>query len=986
MRRLVSRSLHATLSRQESLGRKTAVCIAVVWSAILLALLTSTGAGQMTPVQPSASGQPSGTTPTPGTQPSQAPTAPPGGYAGYQYYPATPAYPAYPPYPAYLGYPGYPTYPGYPAMPPTYPGVSTPGGLPTEVPPEGVPVEGVGPGEVAPEEEIEEEVEEEEEGVLPVFGHAMFADAALKPLLTSVAPPAPSYVLGPGDVVQLMVWGRGNEYVNTIQIIATDGSIQALPVGRIPLAGRTIADSQSSLLAAFSRYFPDCSVSLTIAELRSIEVWVVGDVVRPGRLTLPGTATVFTALYAAGGPLETGSLRRMRVSRGGQTVESVDLYDFLLRGDARGDVALKSGDSVFVDVIGSLVAVRGEVRRQARYEIDQSATLADVIDMCGGLRGSAYAKRVQLLRSEQGTERMALEADLANEPGKWRGIELQDGDEVVVLPVLEELRNVVTVEGEVRRPGEVALLEGMTVSDVLGRVEGLTPLASRKFATVLRESPLGLREAIRVNLGAALAGDPQADIALEPRDILRVYDTRATELALVYAEGAVVTPDKYEWNPGMTVSDLVRLAGGLTNEAYGESAVLVRKSADIEDQYLSVPVGRIMAGADDEDIELQARDRLIVSLREEKGRPKSVKIGGAIAQPQEYSLGAGMRVSDLIGMAGGLLPEATGEATIIHGQTAGLPRTEKIDVSPMRSGDPPDPDPVLAEGDAVAIQGHGGFQTNAEVATVIGQVASPDVFPIRRDEKGRVMRLSELLQEAGGLLPTAYPEMATLYHAEEALLAGEGRVALVKQALQESASAEETDEEGEEAESETTYSAVGRGVKVAPGGGARGVVQVLSGAKGEAHVIIPPRALSKIPISNAMPVDLTRVLDDPGGPADLELQDGDILAVFERPDTVMVDGAVAAPGPHPFVAGATIGDYILEAGDKTRDADMKHAVVVSYNGHAAHARANATVQAGDWIIVPPKYTTQSLGRPSVFEDVLSQVVQAASTFLLFRKL
>jgi protein involved in polysaccharide export with SLBB domain len=451
-------------------------------------------------------------------------------------------------------------------------------------------------------------------------------------------------------------------------------------------------------------------------------------------------------------------------------------------------------------------------------------------------------------------------------------------------------------------------------------------------------------------------------------------------------EGAVVTPDEYDWNPGMTVGDLVRLAGGLTNEAYGESAVLVRKTADIEDEYISVPVGRIMAGAADEDVELRARDRLVVSLREEKGRPKFVEIGGAIAQRGEYPLGAGMRVSDLIRMAGGLLPEATGQATIIHGQTAGVSETEEIDVSPLERGEPLAADPVLAEGDTLAIRGEGGFKVNAAVAGVIGQVVSPDVLPIRLSEEGRLMRVSDLLQAAGGLLPTAYPEMATLYHSEEALAAREGRVVLVKEALQESASAEETEEEGEEEAAETTYSAVGRGVKVAKGGGARGVVQVLSGSRGEAHIIIPPRALSEIPISNAVPVDLTRVLDEPGGPADLELEDGDILAVFERPGTVMVDGAVAAPGPHPFVEGATVGDYLWEAGKTTRDADMKHTVVVSYNGRATKADRSTEVHAGDWIIIPTKYITQSVGRPSTLDQVLTRVVETVSAFLIFRKL
>jgi len=834
------------------------------------------------------------------------------------------------------------------------------------------------PAEEAPEQPPEEQPPVGEE-ILPLFGHDIFVTAEEQPLLPSIAPPAPTYVLGPGDEVELRVWGRGIEYVNVVQVVSNDGGIYGQSVGRIPVAGKTIAEARDGILALYRKLFPECDVSLSVSMLRSIEVMVVGDVARPGRKTLPGTATVFTALYAAGGPLESGSLRAIDVRRGTELAASVDLYDYLLRGDTSRDITLQAGDTVFVHVIGPVVAIKGEVRRQARYEIRQGATLAEVLDMSGGIRGSAYAQRIQVQRPEQNRERMVVEADLVDEPEKWRGVELSDGDEVVVLPVLEELRNAITVEGAVRRPDAFAWSEGLTVTDVIERAEGPLPEALRDAVHVLRESPQGMRDVIKVNLIDIAAGRAP-NVPLQPRDIVHVFAIPEVEPNVLYVEGAVMLPGEKEFHRGMTVADLVRAAGGLTADAYGEAATLVRKNASFEDTYLAVPIGKIMSGLTNLDVPLQNRDKLVVALQAEKGREKLAVVAGAVARPDKYPIGAGTRLSDLIGMAGGLLPEATGEVSLIRGQTADAAQVETVDVSALKAGDVPANDPLLREGDTVSVNSVGGFHIDAQFAQVRGQVAHPGAFPLLRPD-GKKLRLSDLVGLGGGLLPAAYPEMAAVYHTEESLLDRRRRVATVKAALQESA----TIAPDEEDESLATIYNPQSAEPAMPRVVRDRLEQVLSGGKGEAYLVVAPRALVDIRISTGVPVDLGSALRDPGGQADIQLQSGDVLVVFQRPDTVVVDGAVAGPGPQPFVQGATIRDYLWEAGRLTRDAELKHTVVVHYNGRASRAQLNSPACPGDWIIVPANYTVQkvsSAARATWFE----QMTQAPSLYLLFRKI
>ncbi len=839
----------------------------------------------------------------------------------------------------------------------------------------------------------------------PLFGQRVFETAQLDYQPPTNLPPPDNYLLGPGDTLAVRVWGNGIQYHDLEVPVSSEGTIPLAVVGDFAVGGLTLAEARASITAAYRKFYPRAEVSVTVSRLRTIEVFVVGDVVRPGRYLLPGMATVFTALYAAGGPADSGSLRRITIQRAGRQVAVVDLYEYLLEGNTTADQPLQSGDTVFVPVIGDVVTISGEVKRPGRYELLPGTTLADALAMAGGLRATGYGRRVQITRVQGNSQRIVLDVDLLGQPGKWRQFSLVDGDEIVVLPVLEQPANTVIIEGEVERPGRYELLPGMTVAELIAKAEGLTESASRGTGHVLRKSPEGLREMFSFSVAAALGGDKTHNLLLEPDDIVQVYNVN--EVApppKVSITGAVARPGEYDFYRGMRISDLVAAAGGPTSDAYGRIAHLLRRTAALEPELMTVNLAAALQHEPHADIKLQSQDRLVVYTRAQMAPQLKIKVSGAVAKPGEFELAANMRVGDALSLAGGLLPEAGDTALLIHGHTVGSARIEEIDISAVPAGGSPSPNVVLQDGDEIGVLAIGGYERQAQVVYVRGQVARPGAYPLRRDSAGGPMRVSELVALAGGLLESAYPQAATLYHAAQTMQAADERAQLVKQALQEAASAEPAAGRPSPPAAGSTASAspAGRTPPPADAGATayrqvissgtgrtrqatQRLVQVLAGEAGEAYIVVPPRELTAVEISSAIPVNLEQATAQPGGRQDVQLTAGDILYVPRRPGTVMVAGAVVSPGPLPYRRGWKLADYLAACGGKTADADLRHIAVVKYNGRAQNVKRVTSIDPGDYIIVPTRYSARKVGGRAAWERALDNLAQLATTLWLFRR-
>jgi len=409
------------------------------------------------------------------------------------------------------------------------------------------------------------------------YGYAMFAANVSTFAPVDDIPVGPDYVLGPGDDLTINVWGAIDSTM--IRTVDRNGRIVLPKVGDLRIWGLTFSQADRLIRDELARYFRGFSTSVTMGRLRTVSVHVVGEVCQPGVYTLSSLATVTNALYSAGGPTKLGSLREVRLLRSNIQVARIDLYDFLQRGDRARDYRLESGDTIFVPTVGDVVAVAGEVKRPAIYEVQTGTRLADVVTLAGGVTPTSYLKRVQIVRALPNAERSTLDVDLtahylkgdeANNPL------INAGDLVLIHPADPRVYNIVKVEGAVRYPGAYELKPMMRIGQLLP-AEKLLPEAYTERVEVARRRPDLTMEVVAVDLKKAWSGDPSQDLLLKPLDEVTVR-TELRAARTVTLNGQVVRPGIYTIADGEKLSSVLERAGGLTDRAFPKGSVFTRAS------------------------------------------------------------------------------------------------------------------------------------------------------------------------------------------------------------------------------------------------------------------------------------------------------------------------------------------------------------------------------------------------------------------------
>ena len=330
------------------------------------------------------------------------------------------------------------------------------------------------------EDQLDEDIETQEP-VRKIFGHDIFSQKNLTFAPNQNMATPSNYRLGAGDVVIIDVWGASQETFQ--QTISPDGTVTIEGVGPIRLGGLSVNEATKRLRSQLGRYYSDCQVSLSLGENRSIIVQVMGEVVMPGTYTLSSLSSAFNALYAAGGISEVGTLRDIRVYRGGQVIAHIDVYDYLINGNSRGDVRLQDNDVIIVGPYDCLVDVRGKVKRPMFYEMKSSENVQRVLQFAGGFAGDAFTKNVRLVR-KKGSEYSIHTID----EFEMNGFTLADGDSIFVDSVMPRFRNMVEVRGAVMHPG-MFQMDGkiQSVRDLLMAAEGLREDAFMERAVMHRE-------------------------------------------------------------------------------------------------------------------------------------------------------------------------------------------------------------------------------------------------------------------------------------------------------------------------------------------------------------------------------------------------------------------------------------------------------------------------------------------------------------------
>ena len=656
-----------------------------------------------------------------------------------------------------------------------------------------------------------------------IFGHRIFQNKEMSFEAAYNLPTPTNYKLGPGDEVAIDIWGASQ--ISMQETISPDGNIYVENLGPVHLSGLTITQANNHLKRQFGQIYsgingdaPNSNISLSLAQNRTIQVHVMGEVENPGTYTMSSFATIFNALYQAGGVNEVGTLREVKVYRGEKMVATYDVYDFILNGHSNMGIRLEDNDVVIIDAYKNLVSVTGCVKRPMYYEMLKTETVAQLLKYAGGYQGNAYKEDVRLIRNgKREREIYTLNVD------EQQSFVLADGDSISVDSIMPSFSNMVEVKGAVYRPGQFQMNGRVkTVKQLIECAGGLKDDAFMNRAILNRRNPNNTLDNLAVNLADLMEGRIE-DIALRKNDVLFVpslFDMQEVQTVTIYGE--VAFPGVYQYMDNMTVEDFIVNAGGLN-----EGASIAR-----------VDVARRVKDA------------------------KATTASDTITLTYSFSLSDELQVKENLNF-------------------------------------------TLKPFDEVYVRKSPGYYKQENV-TVEGEVLFDGTFALIKKNQ----RLSELVQNAGGLTPQAYPEGARL----------------VRQM---------TDEELQRLEVT--------------------IETALQTAKNEEDSINIRNTLAN-QVSYPVGIELHKALEKPGSAADITLRDGDRLIVPQFSNTVKMSGEVMYANTVAYQKGRRLNYYLDQAGGYGDEAKKSKVYVVYLNGTVARAnRLNSgLIKPGCEIVVPKK--------------------------------
>jgi len=798
------------------------------------------------------------------------------------------------------------------------------------------------------------------------FGMEVFRHSAVNSeVLPMDLPVGADYVLGPGDSLSIDLWGGVSQRL--FRTVDREGRLLLPEAGPLLVSGKSLGEVQDAVQRLLRTEFRNVSADVSLLKLRTVRVYVVGEVASPGAYDVSSLSTPLNALFAAGGITARGSLRRLEHYRGQQLLEEVDAYDLLLHGVRRDVKRLENGDSLRVPPVGASVTVEGMVRRPALYELRGEKNLNDVLELAGGILPAAALHHIEVQRLEAHEKRTMLSLEIGEGSDKealraaLEKFNVQDGDEVHIFPIAPYNTRAVYLEGHVLRPGRYSYQEGMKLSDLIPSYQDLLPEPSERYGEIIRIVAPENRPVVEsFNLAAAVA-HPESAPKLQPLDTVRVFGKYELEASPGFTIlGEVRHPGNYRSSGQAHLRDAIYEAGGITPEAWEESAQLFRGMADGSSKVFSISLHEALAGEPLNNIRIEPGDRILIHRQPERVNPPSVLVRGDVARPGRYPLAANMRVSDLVRSAGGLLRSAnpkSGDLTqyaATSGAAAPASESRPVNLAAALAGQE-DADLALRDGDVLTVPQQTGWKNLGASVTVRGEITKPGVYGIQPGE-----RLSSLLRRAGGLLPTAYPPAAVFERIDVRELQQKTRQELIQRLEQ---------------ESPVVKSAV------TTSGSEEAVLQQAALQQRERML----EALRRAPVSGRLVVHLRPGQKDFQGSADdIELRAGDTLEIPKQPGFVVIVGQVYNSNAISYAPGKNAGWYLSRAGGATGLANKKAIFIIRANGSVSSGGGDvwsggiltAAIGPGDTIVVPEKSSFGSNTWKNVV--AIAQIAQAAA--------
>ncbi len=729
---------------------------------------------------------------------------------------------------------------------------------------------------------------------LKAFGYDVFANApsTFTPNLDIAVPE--SYVVGPGDNVSVQIFGKEN--LDYQLPVTREGQVVIPNLGPFNVVGLTYAEMKLFLGAKIQQRILGVNVVVSIASLRSMRVFVLGDAYKPGPYIINSLSSVTHALFAAGGISDIGSLRNIQVKRAGKLIQSFDLYDLLIQGDSSNDILLHAGDVVFVAAVGNRVSVDGEVRRAGIYEISNKETFADVIKMAGGLLPSSFPKATRVERYNDNNLRSVKNVDLANK-ADLAGL-VKNGDAIHVLKTSDLFDQSIEVIGAVTRPGTYQWVQGQTINDIFPNFNAyLLAEADLNYSLIVREVDRARNiEVLQFKLSNA-ANNPEStdNIEIQARDRIIIFAN--TEMALsLNQKGDEIDAELLAQLKGKGVEQL--------DDEKDSKPIIIEKLKDNARFRLLAPV--------------------IQKLKQQgaSGKPMQlIEVDGQVKYPGVYPLAKNSKVSYLIAAAGGITESAYLARAEITRNTVDYEKAGKVSINVNLKdalANTLDADIALQSKDRLNVHQIPSWTEN-HVVSLLGEFVFPGKYTIRRGET-----LDDVIKKAGGFTEYAFPQGGVFTRAKLKRLEVQNLKKLASDLRMEIAS--------------------------------KSLTEGSNIAYAEAQSLLAD--LTEVKPVGRLVINLPKLVNDAS--YDVLLENGDALYVPSTKTSINVIGQVHVSTSHMYDASISVDDYILKSGGVKQRAETDDIYVIAANGDIKIINSSnwfstgtkADLQPGDTIVVP----------------------------------
>ncbi len=797
-------------------------------------------------------------------------------------------------------------------------------------------------------------------GELKQFGYDWFSSTPTTYSAVESIPVPTDYVISPGDTFVVQVFGATD--VEYRLVVTREGRLLVPEVGELNVAGLTFEEAKLVIQQNIDKVRIGVKTVVTLAEVQSIQIIVMGEFEKPGTYTVNGLSSLFNALFVTGGIKKTGSLRDIQVRRQNGLITRMDLYEVLLKGQSGNNVYLKHGDTIFVPTIGPTVGIAGEVTRPAIYELKKERTVAEVIALAGGLLPTAAKDKPQIRRVLDSSGYTLIQADLNKGGGALR---VATGDLIRVFPVPSKVDDVIVLSGNVSFPGGYQWRPGMKIADLVGSLETLRQRTEFEVAILVRERRISKRIEVKyLNLGKALENPKSEDnIELRPRDELIIFETnspRDNQLAdtvrqlraqatvlepamVMELKGYFLNPGFYPIETGIRLLDAIKISGGLQAGTDTKYSVIARKSPAGRVEIIPIKLeNALQQPTGDNNPLIVQGDRVylfdslidrsqllrseieILKKQARYGEPvPMVQISGKVAKPGTYPLTPGMQAKELIEAAGGLTEDAYGQTASLSRRTELLNELNRQDHFEINLfGSLPklaDASIPLAPSDHLLIREKPEYIDAPRFVTVGGEVRFPGNYPIDRRET-----LCSVVRRAGGFTRDAYV-FGTVFTRESVR-------------AKEQAAIDKIFDQMDTLLAEVhTSSAFDNDKKLPVNNNANEVYTVIKALK-------PPKAIGR------MVIDAKAAAEKCEEAADVVLENGDKIMVPKITDEISVIGQVYHPTSHKYRPDRAALDYINLSGGTKELAVREHAFVIQANGEVVSVRS--AMSSWSWLLGP----------------------------------